>query len=123
MIEQLATGSDVALLDEDALLEAEIIRLQYRQLEVRAELNGRNAPATFGYPGLAQLLAARLRYSSADARKRAKAVERFGARRALTGEALEPVYPTTAEALSDGSIGSEHAAVIADTVEKIPVAD
>src|SRR5690242_15586207 len=88
MIEHLAPASDVALLDEDARLEAEIIRLRYRQLEVRAELNARNVPATLGYPGLAPLLAARLRYSPAHARKRAQAVERFGARRALTGEAL-----------------------------------
>ena len=43
--------------------------------------------------------------------------------RALTGEALEPVYPATAEALSDGVIGAEHAAAIADTVERIPAAD
>src|SRR5437764_504124 len=49
--------------------------------------------------------------------------ERFGARRALTGEALEPVYPATAEALAAGVIGPEHAAAIADTVERIPVAD
>ena len=50
-------------------------------------------------------------------------MERFGARRALTGEALEPVYPATAEAFADGEIGAEHAAAIADTVEAIPVAD
>src|SRR5689334_19934616 len=113
MIEQLATASDVELLDEDALLETEIIRLRYRQLEVRAELNARNAPTALNYPGLAQLLAARLRYSPVDARKRAQAVERFGARRALTGETLEPVYPTTASALCDGVIGFEHATAIA----------
>jgi hypothetical protein len=50
-------------------------------------------------------------------------VERFGARKALTGEALEPVYPAVASAFADGSIGAEHAAAIADTVEKIPAAD
>ncbi len=100
MIEQLAAGSDVALLDEDAHLEAEITRLRYRQLELRAELNSRNLPTTLGYRGLAQLLAARLRYSLAQARKQGRAVERFGARQALTGESLEPVLPATAKALS-----------------------
>src|SRR6476646_2827796 len=123
MIEQLAAESEVELLDEDARLEAEIIRLRYRQLEVRAELNARNAPATLGFRGLAQLLAARLRYSPMEARRRARAVERFGARRALTGEALEPVLPATAKALSVGEIGFEHAAAIAETVERLPVVD
>ena len=51
------------------------------------------------------------------------AVELFGERRALTGEPLEPVYPATADALSAGQIGSEHAAAIADTVEDILAAD
>jgi hypothetical protein len=50
-------------------------------------------------------------------------VERFGDRRALTGELLEPVYPDVAEAFADGDIGSEHAAAIADTAEAIPAAD
>src|SRR6185437_8354942 len=123
MIEQCVTASEVALLDEDARLETEIIRLRYRQVEVRAELNARNAPATLGYPGLAQLLAARLRYSPLQARRQAQAVARFGARRALTGEALEPVLPATAKALSVGEIGFEHAAEIAGAVEAIPAAD
>src|SRR6185437_11921863 len=122
MIEQCVTASDVELLDEDARLETEIIRLRYRQLEVRAELNARNAPTALGYPGLAHLLAARLRYSPMDARRRAQAVQRFGARRALTGEALEPVLAATAKGLSVGEIGFAHAAAIAETVEKIPVA-
>src|SRR6185503_13353021 len=57
------------------------------------------------------------------ARKRARAVERFGARRALTGETLEPVYPPVASACADAEIGREHTAPIADTVERSPVAD
>jgi Domain of unknown function (DUF222) len=47
-------------------------------------------------------------------------VERFGARRSLTGEALDPTYPATAAALATGEIGPEHAAAIAETVEAIP---
>src|SRR6185437_6289893 len=72
---------------------------------------------------LADLIAAQVRCTRIEARKRAQAAERFGARLALTGEALEPVYPATAEAFADGAIGAEHAAAIADTVEKIPVPD
>ncbi|HEX4726408.1 MAG TPA: DUF222 domain-containing protein [Jatrophihabitans sp.] len=66
---------------------------------------------------------AQVRCTRTEARKRAQAVERFGAWRALTGETLEPVYPATAGAFADGVIGVEHAAAIADIVEAIPVAD
>src|SRR6185437_8492930 len=76
-----------------------------------------------GLRGLADLIAAQVRCTRTEARRRARAVERFGGRRALTGEALEPVYPATAEAFATGAIGAEHAAAIAETVEKIPVAD
>ena len=82
-------------------LEAELSRLQYRQLSVLAELNSRNVPGTLGFRGLADLISAQLRCTRAEARKRAQAVERFGARRSLTGEALEPIFPATAEAFGD----------------------
>src|SRR6185437_9524670 len=76
-----------------------------------------------GLRGLADLIAAQVRCTRTEARRRARAVERFGGRRALTGEALEPVYPATAAAFCDGAISAEHAAAIAETVEKIPAAD
>src|SRR6185437_10331432 len=123
MIEQLATVSDTELLAELGTLEAELSRVQYRQLAVLAELKARNVPETLGLRGLADLIAAQVRCTRLEARRRAQAVERFGARRALTGETLEPVYPATAESFSRGEIGPEHAAAIADTVEELPVAD
>ena len=123
MIDQLASASDAALLAELRGLETELSRLQYRQLSVLAELNARNVPGALGLRRLADLIAAQVRCSHTEARRRAKAVERFGARRALTGEALKPVYPATAESFSDGEISREHAAAIADTVERIPVPD
>jgi Domain of unknown function (DUF222) len=101
-------------------LEAEFTRLRYRQLVVLAELNSRNVPGTHGFRGLADLISAQLRCTRAEARKRAQAVERFGSRRSLTGEALDPTYPATAAALATGEIGPEHAAAIAETVEAIP---
>src|SRR6185503_18248503 len=117
----LATSSDAELLAELRELETELSRLQYRQLSVLAELNARNVPGQLGLRRLADLIAAQVRCTRTEARKRAQAVERFGDRRALTGEALEPVYRATAEAFADGQVGAEHAAAIADTVEKIPV--
>ncbi len=123
MIEQLACVPVAGLLAELRELEAELARVQYRQLAVLAELNARNVPGQFGLRGLADLITGQVRCTRVDARRRAQAVERFGARRALSGEPLEPVYPATAEAFADGAISAEHAAAIADTVEAIPVAD
>jgi hypothetical protein len=105
VIEQLATVSDTELLAELQVLEAELCRVQYRQVTVLAELNARNVPGALGLRGLADLITAQLRCTRVEARRRAQAVDRFGARRALTGETLEPIYPPTAEALADGAIG------------------
>jgi hypothetical protein len=123
VIELLASATDEGLLAELGVLEAELARVQYRQLAVLAELNARNVPGRLGLRGLADLITAQVRCTRSDARRRAQAVERFGARRALTGEPLEPVYPAVASAFADGAIGAAHAAAIADTVEAIPVAD
>ena len=123
MIEQLGTASQVELLAGLVELEAELSRLRYRQLAVLAELNSRNVPGTLGFRGLADLISSHLRCTRAEARKRAQAVERFGARRSLTGEALEPQFAATADALAAGEIGSEHAAAVAEMVEAIPASE
>src|SRR6185437_12588760 len=103
MIEQLATASDAELLAELRELEVELARVQFRQLAVLAELNSRNVVGQLGLRGLADLIAAQVRCSRTEARRRARAVERFGARRALTGETLAPQYPAVAEALEAGA--------------------
>ncbi|MFL6163934.1 MAG: DUF222 domain-containing protein [Jatrophihabitantaceae bacterium] len=123
MIELLGTATDAQLLAEIVELEAELARLKFRQLSVLAELNARNVPGTLGFRGLSDLIAAQLRCTRTEARKRAQAVERFGARRSLTGEPLEPMLPATAAAFEAGEIGPEHASAIAETVEAIPAAE
>ena len=123
MIEQLATATDAALLAEAVELEAELSRVQFRQLAVLAELNSRNVAGTLGYRGLSQLIATQLRCTPGEARKRYLAVERFGSRRSLTGEPLQPRLPATAEAFAAGEIGPEHAAEIGKVVEAIPAAE
>jgi hypothetical protein len=123
VIEQLATATDAELLAAVAESEAVIAREQYGQLAILAELNSRNVAGTLGYRGLSQLIATQLRCNPGEARKRYLAVERFGSRRGLTGEPLEPRLPATAEAFGAGEIGPEHAAEIAEVVEAIPVAE
>jgi hypothetical protein len=88
---------------------------------ILAELNSRNVAGTLGYRGLSQLIEAHLRYTRVEARKRALAVERFGTRRSLTGETLEPQFLATAKVLAVGEIRTDHAAVIAETIDAIPV--
>src|SRR6185503_21205094 len=112
----LATSSDAELLAELRELETELTRVQYRQLSVLAELNARNVPGQLGLRRLADLIAAQVRCARTEARRRAQAVERFGVRRALTGETLGPVHPDVAGAFADGVIGAEHATAISDTV-------
>jgi len=76
VIEQLATATEAELLAAVVAEEAEQIRSRYRQLAALAELNARNAPGTLGYRGLSSLIAALLRCTVIEARKRAVAVER-----------------------------------------------
>jgi len=123
VIEQLATATDAELLAAIVESERKVSQERYRQLAVLAELDARNTAGTLGFRSLSSLIAVQLRCAPAEAGRRAVAVERFGARRGLTGEALEPIYPATAEALAAGEVASEHAAVIADTVEAIPAAE
>src|SRR4051794_12973927 len=97
VIESLASASDAELRGSARELEAEIARLQYRQLAVLAELNSRNVAGALGLRGLPDLIMAELRASRTEARAKAQAVERFGLRRSLTGEPLAPNLPATAE--------------------------
>ncbi len=46
----------------------------------------------------------------------------LGARRALTGDLLPPVFPAVAAAQAEGAIGDRHAAVIRSTVHALPAA-
>ena len=123
MNEQVGSATDAELLAAVVELEVELSRLRHRQLTVLAELHARNTAGVLGYRGLAGLISAQLRCTPAEGRRRALAVERFGARRGLTGEPLEPVFAATAAALADGAITPEHGAEIAAVVEAIPAAD
>jgi hypothetical protein len=88
-------------------VQVRIARAQYEQLAMFAELNSRNSVAALGFRGLSSLIGTLLRCSVLEARKRAVAVERFGARRGLTGENLGPLYPAMAQALAGGEVGAE----------------
>lgn len=67
-------------------------------------------------------LADRLRITRGEAGRRIADAEDLGARQALTGEALEPKMPATAQAQREGLIGDEHVAVIRKFFDHLPAA-
>lgn len=70
----------------------------------------------------ASRLACLLRINAGVAGKRIAMAAKLAARRALTGESLEPVYPSTAAALCGGHIDAAHAVVIDKFFGRLPAA-
>lgn len=66
------------------------------------------------------VLSSRLGISGSDAGRRIAEAARLGARRAVTGEPLEPELPGTAAAQARGEIGTEHVTVIRDFMDHLP---
>ncbi|MGA9873898.1 MAG: DUF222 domain-containing protein, partial [Rhodococcus sp. (in: high G+C Gram-positive bacteria)] len=67
-------------------------------------------------------LASLLRIDPSVAGKRIKIAGRLASRRAMTGEKLEPEYPSTAAAHSDGDIDAAHVTVIDKFFDDLPAA-
>ncbi|HTZ44042.1 MAG TPA: DUF222 domain-containing protein, partial [Jatrophihabitans sp.] len=68
------------------------------------------------------LIQAELTVTRRAAKAMALQVARFGQRRSVTGEPLEPVYPVAASAFAAGSVTAEHATVVAEVIETLPPA-
>jgi hypothetical protein len=101
-------------------MEVQARRLGFVQLAVCAELEERNVPSELLLRGLPDLIAVERGVTWRSAREEARAVERFGPRRAVTGEALEPLFPACATALAVGEIHAGHAKLIADQITELP---
>ncbi len=71
---------------------------------------------------MAALVRQVLRLHPCEAAARVRAAAAAGPRRALTGEALEPVFIDVAAAQVDGVISPEHARVIVRAVDALPAA-
>jgi hypothetical protein len=65
-------------------------------------------------------LADRLRITPGEASRRIHDAEDLGPRRAITGEALEPLLPATAAAQRAGQLGTGHVAVIRSFLHRLP---
>jgi len=70
--------------------------------------------------GTAGLLTELLHVDVAEAKARVRAAGVLGFRTALTGEALDPVYPATAAAQAAGTISEKHARIVTGTIGHLP---
>lgn len=71
-------------------------------------------------PGWVQNLAARLRVTPAEIKRRNRVAERILPRRSVLGEVLEPHLSAVASAVAAGTIGEDHLKVITTAMDKLP---
>src|SRR3954447_10317697 len=103
----------------------EAVEVQRRRLEavdqrLLAGASGAGGGSLFGQPGLAGGVGELLRIDVVEARRRVARAVDLGPRRALTGEALEPILPLAARAAADGELSGAQADVVIQCLEKIP---
>ncbi|MQA82792.1 MAG: DUF222 domain-containing protein, partial [Streptosporangiales bacterium] len=75
-----------------------------------------------GYKSAVPYLRDLLRVTEADAAARVKAVDRFQARTAVSGQVLPARFPRVADAQAAGVLSPGHAVVIAEALQKLPAA-
>jgi hypothetical protein len=91
------------------------------QYELINQLSERAVASDIGGP-LPRVLADRLTIRPSVARRMIAEAAHLGHRRAITGERLAPLWPTTAAKMADGEIGVEHVAVIRRFFHQLPAA-
>ena len=121
------TALDLTTLHRDELLGlARAIETQRHRLPVVdhrlvAELDSRGVAFELGCASTASLLRAALRLTPADAKARVSAAADLGPRRAMSGEALPPLFARVAAAQAEGAISTRHANVIVDAIDELLV--
>ncbi|MDY6995315.1 MAG: DUF222 domain-containing protein [Actinomycetota bacterium] len=90
--------------------------LMYRVFTELADPPDEAAPM----PDLVQRMARRLRIPTREVKRRVKTAARIRPRRQLTGPPLPPLLPVAAEAVESGTIGDDHLAEIAKTLDRLP---
>jgi hypothetical protein len=116
----LHTSSDDEVLAHWQRLEAVSRRLAVADHAVIAEVTTRRLDFRHGGNGIAAFARQALRIGIREAHARVRAAEAAGPRRAMTGEALGPVYTAVAAAQSAGVISPAHARVVVGCVGKLP---
>lgn len=119
-------GAELTGLSDDAVVEA-LQRFETSMRKASAvgnrlviEAAERSLPGRLGCRSLTAFLTQALRISGADAAARGKRARKTGVWHTVTGEDMEPDLPETAAALLGGAIGTDHVAVIAKVMRKVP---
>jgi hypothetical protein len=116
----LTTLSRDELLGLTRIVEAHRRRLPVVDHRLVAELDSRGVAFELRCASTAALLRKALRLAPADAKARVSAAADLGARRAISGEALPPLFTRVAAAQAEGAISAWHAAVIAEAIDELP---
>ncbi len=120
------TSLDLTMLDREALLglaravETQRCRLPVVDHRLVAELDSRGVAFELGCASTAALLRTALRLAPADAKARVSAAADLGPRRAVSGEALPPLFACVAAAQAEGAISARHAKVIVEAIDELP---
>ena len=121
-----AVVEGLAALDTDSLASVQRYRLldrleaaRRRQIAISHDHIARLEPVE-GCPPVAVLLSDVLRISRAEARRRVRDAEQLAPRNTLTGEALPPLLPATAELWCAGQLDAEHLRVIQKFIRDLP---
>ncbi|KAB7757960.1 MULTISPECIES: HNH endonuclease signature motif containing protein [Mycobacteriaceae] len=136
LVEEVYDDLDSALvraaaLDYSTLSVPELLALQSHREQMRcaaeavdhavvAALQAQTTANEIGAKNWADVLRARDRLSSEEARRRVRHAELLGPRRSLTGEVLPPLRPHVADAVAAGVINGDHVDVIESFFVKLP---
>ena len=113
---------DQSLLELARVIEEAGRSLAGLGVRLTGELVERGTANTLGARTPAGMLHGLLNVPQADARARVRIAQACLARKTPTGVTIEPAVPEAIDALDQGSISADHAAVIVDTVTWIPAA-
>jgi hypothetical protein len=116
----IARCGDADLLAEVRELEVLRRRLAAADHLLVAALEQRGIAGLVGPSSTSELLQDVLRLSPREANARVRAAAALGPRTSVTGEALGPLRPATAEASADGLLSGEHVEVIWRALKELP---
>ncbi|MFM9035803.1 MAG: HNH endonuclease signature motif containing protein [Mycobacterium sp.] len=95
--------------------------LSYRIFgEIAEPADGTDDPALPAGVTVRDILAARLRVTAAEVRRRFRVAARIRPRRSLTGPALEAELPELAAAVESGQIGDDHIVAVCRALDALP---
>ena len=113
---------DLALLEFAPILER-VTRLTFAaQIQLTGEINTRRIARAHGYPNTAALLRNTLNISAHDAGARVTTARAVLPQPQLSGGSTPPVLPRLADALAAGTMGTEQARTIVQTMNGLPAA-